>query len=598
MKEKLLAIIKRPAAWITAGVILVSLVLVLVAMTSPTARNDSSGFSANNVYAHSEAISGYGPHSVFDQKFVTGGTEDKALDKVRTYVKTKAAEALQPLGLPVTEVRHQNVTVKDVGVVSVKENVIVPVYNYYAQIEGKSDSYILLMAHYDSAPHRYRDGVYIGKSSGAADDAFGVGTLLEIMRLLAARVAAGEQLENGVKFLFTDAEEPWAQDDALAGLFGATAAVNEYGEWLDGVNVVLNVEARGVRGPLYMFQTSSGNKNLIRLFRLADRPFSFSIASDVYAILTTDTDLSPFLSAGYAGLNFSVLDSLKEYHSPGDIIENVDINALQAYGDQIYPIVTEYTSDAKYADPDYFKSNTDMVFFTFSAHIFISYSQVFSWIIIALLFIGAAAAIYFAHKNKLVNLKKALLALALWFAFILAGAVAGLLLSLLLAWISGVPFNLMNTSVPFGLGFLIIFSLGMIVAAVFLALKLFKKLNIKFYDAFTGVLFLLLAFTLLTGFFLHGGTYLFVFPAIFMAGLLGLTASRLSKPFVPYAKYVLASVALFVSAVLYGYLIYSLFLAVSFGAMAAHLLFAGVLGGLITATAGSMFKQEEKEITE
>lgn len=571
-------LLKSPAAILTCSLLLLSLLSVLWTLGSPApAAADAGGFSAERAYGYVEEIS-KAPHSSFEQ------TE---LERVRNYIKATTAAIVQPIGGAITTSTH-SVTVTNIGVTPSVE-VTVPVNNIYAEIpaDKPNGSYVLLMAHYDSCPAKIKNGIYTADSYGAGDDGYGVATMIEILELLVKQKLDGKVFENGVKFVFTDAEE--------VALGGAAALVEENpNNFLDDVNLVINVEARGMRGPLFMFQTSAGNKAVMDLYSSAQAPFTFSIASDVYAILDNDTDFSPFLKSGYAGMNFSVLDSLKEYHTPDDNLTNVSKSALQAYGNQILPIINEYTSNAKYSPANYFTDSVDAVFFTLLPFLFICYSQTASWIFIALLFIGAGFSLFFAIKKKVLNWKKALLAFGLWFGFIIAAAIAGLLLSLLIGLITGVKFNLMNmAAVPFGLGFLLIFAVGLIVAAYFFR-KLFKKLGCKFFDVYTGFLFLLLVFTLLTAFFLHGGTYLFVWPAAFMAGYLGLRSSGKKQKWAKILGYVLSSFALVISFMFFAYLVYSLFLALTFGALAVELLFAAMLGGFIITNSESQFSLEEK----
>jgi hypothetical protein len=87
-------------------------------------------------------------------------------------------------------------------------------------------SAVLLVAHYDSLPG----------SPGAADNALGVAALLETVRAL----KAGPELKGDVLLLFTDAEE--------GGLLGIQSFIRQH-LGRERVGFVLNLDARGVRGP-------------------------------------------------------------------------------------------------------------------------------------------------------------------------------------------------------------------------------------------------------------------------------------------------------------------------------------------------------------
>jgi len=110
---------------------------------------------------------------------------------------------------------------------------------------------VALVCHHDSVP----------TGPGASDDGAGVAALLEAARAL----KAGPALQNDVILLFTDGEE--------AGLDGARAFAAGC-PWLKDIGLVLNFEARGVSGPVFMFETSVGNGPIIREFaRAAPRPW-------------------------------------------------------------------------------------------------------------------------------------------------------------------------------------------------------------------------------------------------------------------------------------------------------------------------------------
>ncbi len=143
---------------------------------------------------------------------------------------------------------------------------------------------VLLAAHYDS----------VGAGPGASDDGMGVATLLEV-----ARAVRGENLRNRVAFLFTDGEE--------AGLLGAEAFVLDESLVRD-VAVVINVEMRGTYGASNLFETSLGNRWLIRTVAGAlERPQASSFFYAIYSILPNDTDVTVFKRAGKAAINFAAI---------------------------------------------------------------------------------------------------------------------------------------------------------------------------------------------------------------------------------------------------------------------------------------------------
>src|SRR3954453_6026565 len=102
------------------------------------------------------------------------------------------------------------------------------VRNVVATIGPATGPRLLLASHYDSTP----------TGPGAADDGIGVATMLEIASILKDR-----PLERPVMFLFNEGEE--------LGLVGARAFLAD--PFSINVDSLINLEARGLRGPVNMF---------------------------------------------------------------------------------------------------------------------------------------------------------------------------------------------------------------------------------------------------------------------------------------------------------------------------------------------------------
>lgn len=185
------------------------------------------------------------------------------------------------------------------------------VENVIARLPGTSNTKaLMLVAHYDSV----HNGV------GASDDGAAVVALLETLRAL----KSAETLRNDVIFLFTDGEE--------AGLLGAYAFANEHA-WTKDIGLVLNFEARGVRGPSIMFETSRQNGWLIEEFaETAPHPVAHSLAYEIYRLLPNDTDFTVFKKANLPGLNFAYINGITNYHTALDSIAAVDQRSLQHHG--------------------------------------------------------------------------------------------------------------------------------------------------------------------------------------------------------------------------------------------------------------------------
>ena len=115
------------------------------------------------------------------------------------------------------------------------------------------------------------------------------------------------------------------------------------------MNYVVNIEARGTKGPAIMFETSPNNTPVIDLYEHSEKPFSYSITPEIYRLLPNATDFTVFLENNLTGINISVLDGLENYHTPNDNPENLSDKSMQHYGDQVLPIVKEFVSNEKYS---------------------------------------------------------------------------------------------------------------------------------------------------------------------------------------------------------------------------------------------------------
>lgn len=186
------------------------------------------------------------------------------------------------------------------------------VRNILARIPGRNpcEGAVLLAAHYDSAPG----------SRGASDDGAGVATLLETARVL----AAGPRLRRDIWLLFTDAEE--------SGMLGALAFVHDH-PIAARIEVALNFEARGTRGPVLMYQTSPRNGELVRaLGRAAPYPHTSSLFSTLANLGPNDSDATAFVGRGWQVLGLAYLEGLEHYHRFSDDPEQLDATSLVHMG--------------------------------------------------------------------------------------------------------------------------------------------------------------------------------------------------------------------------------------------------------------------------
>ena len=244
------------------------------------------------------------------------------------------------------------------GFTMTEKGTLVKSKNIVAKIKGSINSKaLLLLSHYDSAPHSF--------SKGASDDASGIATILESIR---AFLHNKTPHKNDIIVLFTDAEE--------LGLNGAALFVTEH-KLAKEVGLVLNFEARGSSGPSYMLmETNDGNAKMVDAFQDGNvcYPVSNSLMYSIYKMLPNDTDLTVFREQGkIQGFNFAFIDSHFNYHTAQDNYENLDPETLAHQGSYLFPLLN-YFSNADLTD---FNSADNKVYFNVPFQL-VSYP--FSWI--------------------------------------------------------------------------------------------------------------------------------------------------------------------------------------------------------------------------
>jgi hypothetical protein len=251
--------------------------------------------------------------------------------------------------------------------------------NIMARIKGSDNTKaLLLLSHYDSAPHSF--------SHGASDDASGVATILEGVR---AFLYSKEQHKNDIIILFTDAEE--------LGLNGAALFVTQH-QWAKEVGLVINFEARGTSGPSYMLmETNSGNAELVKEFAEAKTtyPVSNSLMYSIYKMLPNDTDLTVFREQGnIQGFNFAFIDDHFNYHTQQDDLAHLNKTSLTHQGSYLMPLMKYFSNTNLNQAP----TAEDFVYFTIP-FTFINYP--FAWVFpMTIIALGLFIFLIFIGKAK------------------------------------------------------------------------------------------------------------------------------------------------------------------------------------------------------
>lgn len=257
-------------------------------------------------------------------------------------IRAELITALRGLGL--TVVTDEPTVVRDTRIANPR--------NIYGRLPGRrgaapggnpaASSAFLLMAHYDSVPY----------GPGAADDLSGVAAILETLRAL----EAGSPLENDLLVAFTDGEE--------CGLLGGKA----FGQhpWAREVGCMLNFEARGMRGPSYLFEFGGPQTWLLQEIAQSGAPLrTSSLMYEVHRRLPFTTDYT-MLRDSIPGMNAAFVGRFPLYHSANDTPQHLDPRSLQHHGEYALSFTRRFCS----LPPSGPHPTTHPVFFTvFGSHL-------------------------------------------------------------------------------------------------------------------------------------------------------------------------------------------------------------------------------------
>jgi hypothetical protein len=355
----------------------------------------------------------------------------------------------------------------------------VRVQNIIAELQGTNpgNKAVMLAAHYDSVP----------QSPGASDDGAGVATLLETL----SAVRAGGGLKNDLVLVFTDGEE--------LGLVGAQAFANE-NPLAKKVGVVLNFEARGSCGPVFMFETSEINGDLIKEFaRSVPHPFANSMMFSLYQTLPNNTDMTMFRRVGLKGLNFAYIGCVNNYHSPSDNLNTIDSASLQHMGSYALALTRGFGNSSLEL------AGGESIYFDVFGKRLITYSQ--KWVLplglLTILLVGAV--ISFGIKTGGLTIRGIGWGALGFLASLIASNIVLSLLSLL------VPSDERGNSASAG-SFALCFAV--VLFAITLAVYIFLSRRTDVVNLSAGALLwwvLILIGSILT---LNGASYLFTWPTL------------------------------------------------------------------------------------
>ncbi|NVO11223.1 MAG: M20/M25/M40 family metallo-hydrolase [Bacteroidales bacterium] len=450
--------------------VFISLILLKAPDPLPTSTSNNE-FSALRAFQHVKKIA-QKPHSI--------GTEE------HEWVKNYIINELKNLGLRVAVQSTTSVYYKRGLSAGYIHNII------GIQKGTEGNKCVLIVGHYDSQPH----------TLGAADDGSAVASMLESARAL-KQIGS---FKNNIVFLFTDGEE--------AGLFGARAFINE-NPLKDSIGILLNIEARGSKGPSITYEVSPHNGWIMREYaKSIPYPIAHSIAYEIYNLLPNGSDFTPFKDAGVSGFNIGYVDDFVNYHSMMDNPENLSLKSLQHQGSYIMGIAKHFgnlnLSNTK---------SEDVIYFNWIGHSLIIYPIGYNLFFVIIISILLICLVSIGIRKDRISIAKILLSAL---SFIVTFSIVIIFTWLFLTIIKNLyphysnfyASNFYNVSY-----YLIAFSCLAIAIFAAVYILLFRKLNEENLLVGSLVVNYLLMFALIR--FVPTGAYLAIVPMILnLSGLL------------------------------------------------------------------------------
>jgi len=343
---------------------------------------------------------------------------------------------------------------------------------------------VLFTAHYDSTPY----------GPGAADDLGGCGAMIEAYRAL----KAGTPLKNDVIFAFLDNEE--------GGGCGARSLIES--EWLEASGFTVNLEARGVRGPSYIFEFSKENGWVVAEMTKSGAPIvSNSAMFDFYDRLPFGSDFGQ-TKHYLPGLNFAFIDYMGYYHTMNDKPSNVCPGSIQHHGEYIMAFARHFGN----IPLDNVPKERDAVFFNTIGAGFIHYSGGLIWPLTILTSLVMAGVFALGLKKKVLTVKGTLVGSLLMLLTLVCVAVV-LFISLGAAFLIRSVY-MIYTDTLFGGA-----AAGLTIGVVTALYARFRRRR-KVYDLAFGAMLIWEILLILCSNGLQGATYMFLWPLFF--SLIGL----------------------------------------------------------------------------
>jgi hypothetical protein len=202
--------------------------------------------------------------------------------------------------------------------------------NVLGRLPGKSSDAILLNAHFDT----------LVDSVGAADDAAGVASILEVLRALAREAP----LDRTIVVCLNGGEE--------TGQLGAAAFLKH--AWASNVRAYIYLEALP-SGRAALIGAGPGNPWLASTYaRAVKAPLGNVLAQELAqsGLLPFNGDFAEFHKAGLPGLDVAMVGDAWGVHTQLDRLERLQAGGLQHMGDATLAATRALTSATTHLTPD------------------------------------------------------------------------------------------------------------------------------------------------------------------------------------------------------------------------------------------------------
>ena len=476
-------------------IILISLSVILflffiLSLVDTMESNKKTNFEQDNIMTHVEKLSENGPRSIL-HKEANQKAVDYIVEQLESYgitlgdSTTTASYVVQEF--VAEDSRYQNWYL---------ENVIVHIPG---NSSTKTNEAIMFMGHLDSVP----------MGDGASDDGVAIAVMLEACRYYMEKIEEGFTLSNDLVFAFVNGEE--------YGMYGSKAFVNEFNGFnnlLDRIKFVTNLESRGSRGTVIMFETAANNYNTIKLFSSVNESiFTCSIATLVYDMMPNYTDFTPFKEA-FQGLNMANVSGGENYHTQNDNFENVG----SVYVSQQAHIVDSLIGKlANYRLQDLYEAEESAIFFSYLNVTTVIYKHIFAYILAIIGIALMVLNILLSKESRLVKTSKGILVLVSGLALTAAVTLVGYYVFQYVAVLFNViDINMVGTITYSNMA--IVISIGVIALAVTSLTAYFgtKLLKISYSDVRRAFAYTHMFLGVVLSFVLTDVSYLFMLSGLLL----------------------------------------------------------------------------------